>query len=488
MPEVAARPPMGGRQVTNRTLITAMMLVALGLVVPGCGGGGGGGGAAAPSGPSAAVPVDAGDEKKPVKPAPSPSPSPSPAPPPSPSPSPSPAPSPVAGWTPVELVLSDSSSKPSQAGASLTMDSSGRLAAIWNTDADHAQVYGRLVSSAGKANAAPFRIAAATTASPGLRPAATSHSAVGRFTALWTESTAQPRLLYRTFLLDPAATAPGAVISETVLAASDSTRSVRGSAAAMDARGTVLGAWAAAGAPNAVVSRPVASGNESAPGAPSDVAVDADPAAPAVGRDGAAAGNYAVAWLARSATGNAVQARVFRADGTPLSSVVAVTGVSLNVTGPVGLAMDQGSAFVVTWAQAGVVQARPFQWTGSTVAAGSAVPVSSSTRLGGFLPDATMQGPSVALAPTSGTAVVTWAADHPTTGSLDIFARRFRVSGGAAPTLTAVDAAEFVVPGTPAGMQYAPSAAIDASGNFAVSWVDDAGRLVARLLPNSFMP
>lgn len=475
MPEAAAWPTMGGRQLTNRTLVTALMWITMGLLVPGCGGGGGGG--AAPSAPAAAAPVDAGDERKPVKPSPSPSPSPSVA--------PSPSPSPVSGWTSTELLLSDSSSQPSQSGASLAMDSGGRLVALWNTDADHAQVYGRLVSSAGKPNAAPFRVAAATTASPALRPAATSHSSAGRFTALWTESTAQPRILYRSFLLDPAATSPGAVISETVLASSDSARSLGGSAAAMDARGTVLGAWDASGA---VTTRSVASGNETAASAAADVALDADTSTPALGRDGAASGNYALAWLTRSATGNAVHARVFRSDSTPLSPVVAVTGTSLNVGGPVGLAMDEGSAFVVTWTEAGVVRARPFQWTGSTVAVGPAVAVSASTRLGGFLPEPSMQGPSVALAPTSGTAVVTWAADHPSTGSLDVFARRFRVSGGAAPALTAVDAAEFLVPGVPTGMQYAPSAAVDASGNFAVSWVDDAGRLVARLLPNSFTP
>lgn len=467
--------------MSNRTLVMALMWITMGLLVPGCGGGGGG--SAAPSGPTAAAPVDAGDERKPVKPTPSPSPSPSVTP--SPSPSVTPSPSPVAGWTSTELVLSDSNSRPSQSGASLAMDSGGRLVALWNTDADHAQVYGRLVSSSGRPNAAPFRIAAATTASPALRPAATSHSSAGRFTALWTESSAQPRILYRSFLLDPAATSPGAVISETVLASSDSTRSLGGSAASMDARGTVLGAWSASGA---VSTRTVASGNEAAPGAPADVALGADPSAPAVGRDGAASGNYAVAWLSRSATGNAVQARVFRSDGTALSPALAVTGTSLHVTGPVGLAMDEGSTFVVTWAEAGVVRARPFQWTGSTVAAGSAVAVSASTRLGGFLPEPTMQGPSVALAPTNGTAVVTWAADHPTSGSLDVFARRFRVSGGAAPALTALDGAEFVVPTAPAGLQYAPCAAIDAAGNFAVAWVDDAGRLVARLLPNSFTP
>jgi hypothetical protein len=167
-------------------------------------------------------------------------------------------------------------------------------------------------------------------------------------------------------------------------------------------------------------------------------------------------GRFVVTYTPQDASGasKGVFARVFKADGTPLTDEFAVS--SVQGAGPPGVAIDAAGDFVITWQEgANVIAARQFTAAGQPV--GNEFVVYQST--GG-----SELSPSVGN-DASGNFVISWASsDIGTQGS--IAARRYTANG------TPLAAVFQVSPDDASGTSrfLTPRVAMNSTGVFAIAW------------------
>ena len=174
-------------------------------------------------------------------------------------------------------------------------------------------------------------------------------------------------------------------------------------------------------------------------------------------------GNYVVVWASnlQDGSGYGIYARRFSADGTPQGAEFRVnTTTADNQINP-GVAMDASGNFVVTWGSAlqddGVssgVYAQRYDSAG--VAQGPEFRI--NTTIAG-----SQSSPAIAMAP-GGAFVISWnSATQDPDGSAGIYAQRFASSG-------VPQGGEFRVNTYTPGFQQLSWVAMDAAGNFVVTW------------------
>ncbi|HEV2111406.1 MAG TPA: hypothetical protein VGT99_08635 [Gammaproteobacteria bacterium] len=189
---------------------------------------------------------------------------------------------------------------------------------------------------------------------------------------------------------------------------------------------------------------------------------------PAVAMD--AAGDFVVAWQSNNqagvTSGYDIYARQYNAGGTALhsSEFLVNTFTTGNQFIP-SVAMDAGGDFVVAWAslnQAGAtsgddIYARQYNAGGTAL--------QSNEFLVNTFTSGVQLNPSVAM-DAAGDFVVAWQSNNQASGTsgYDIYARQFTSAG------TAVQANEFLVNTFTTGGQQNSSVAMDAAGDFVVSW------------------
>jgi hypothetical protein len=186
--------------------------------------------------------------------------------------------------------------------------------------------------------------------------------------------------------------------------------------------------------------------------------------APRVAMD--AAGDFVVTWVAYDFSVPRVEARVFAANGTPLTDVFEVGPTNGNASPDV--AMDSAGDFVVAWENLTLVAPSPSfmmevdtqRYNLAGVAQGSMTTVAQSTFSGGA--QAFLDSPAVAMDAT-GNYVVTW--ESFTHGGL--FAQRFDNTGVA-------QGDTFYINQYGAAFQTNLSAAMDPAGDFVISWTSVA--------------
>ena len=202
---------------------------------------------------------------------------------------------------------------------------------------------------------------------------------------------------------------------------------------------------------------------------------------------GSANGSYVVTWESGTtdgtgfglASGN-VYARVFGADGSPLTGEIQVNAITTvqNAPSPKSappgfdptVAVDQAGNFVVAFKAQGTADsagifARRFQANGTPL--GNEFLVNTTTKN-------TQEDPAIAMAP-GGSFVVTWSHDNiikaPSFGNdglqQDIYAQRFAANG-------AKLGSQFLVHAKSSLPEYQSTVAVDANGNFAIGWGHDA--------------
>ena len=176
-------------------------------------------------------------------------------------------------------------------------------------------------------------------------------------------------------------------------------------------------------------------------------------------------GNFVVVWVSNLQDGAfyGIYAQRYSADGTALGPEFQVnTTTADNQLNP-AVAMDAAGNFVVTWASNlqdgsgyGVYAQR---YNAAGIAQGSEFLVNTTTTNG-------QSGPAIAMTPT-GAFVIAWtgSAQDPD-GSSGIFAQRFNASGVA-------QGGEFRVNTYTTDTQQLTSVAMDAAGNFVVTWASN---------------
>jgi hypothetical protein len=174
-------------------------------------------------------------------------------------------------------------------------------------------------------------------------------------------------------------------------------------------------------------------------------------------------GNFVVVWMSNNQDGSGwgVYARLYDNTGTPTSGEILVNSTTANNQRDPAVAMDATGNFVVAWNsfdqdQAGTngIYAQRFSSTGTP--AGTEFPVNSTAAGHQFSPSVAMDA--------NGNFVVAW-----TDGGLDgsangIFGRLYDNTG-------ATVVGEFLVNTNTGGDQTEASAAMDADGDFVVTWM-----------------
>ncbi len=179
-----------------------------------------------------------------------------------------------------------------------------------------------------------------------------------------------------------------------------------------------------------------------------------------------ASGNYVVVWSGHSAydSGYGIYAQRYNAAGEAQGGNVLVNTYTTGDQRFATVAMDATGDFVVTWSDYGSqdgslsgVYAQRFDSTG--VAQGSEFRVNMTTVGNQAYSSVAMED--------NGDFVVTWTAyNQDAPNSFGIFARRYDASGAALSD-------EFQVNSTGAGLQGYPVIAMDADGDFVISWISD---------------
>jgi hypothetical protein len=180
-------------------------------------------------------------------------------------------------------------------------------------------------------------------------------------------------------------------------------------------------------------------------------------------------GNYVVTWSAYGEDGDGwgVYARRFAADGTPRGREFRVNTTTRGDQEYSTVAMDPAGDFVITWSSLGGdwgVRARRYAADGRP-------------RGREFRVNTTTEGDqmySSAARDAAGDFVVTWSSND--VGRYQVFAQRYDSSGNAR-------GGEFQVSGATRGDQMYSSAAMDAAGDFVITWSSDAsgaGRIYAQ--------
>jgi len=180
---------------------------------------------------------------------------------------------------------------------------------------------------------------------------------------------------------------------------------------------------------------------------------------PAVGTD--ADGNYVVVWTSKGQDGNGkgVYARLYRADGTPLTGEFVVNTTTAGDQDAPAVAMNARGDFVISWASkdpsstAKDVYAQRFSPAGARVGGEFRV----NTTLGDV-----QDQPAVAIDP-AGAFVVSWKSAKQDGSGTGIYARRFDETGLPA-------GVEFIVNTSTTDIQDQPTAAMDGAGNLVIAW------------------
>jgi len=184
--------------------------------------------------------------------------------------------------------------------------------------------------------------------------------------------------------------------------------------------------------------------------------------APAVAVD--PAGNFVVVWAGQGAGDSyGVFAQRFAGTGAPLGSEFRVNSATTDQQYAPAVAAGAAGTFVVTWTTSGGYGGTPGDVFGQRYAGGA--PVGSEFRVNTYT-TGSQSRPAVAGEPGGGFVIVwTGQGQGDTTG---IFGQRFTSSGAAA-------GPEFRVNSDSTDLQFAPSVAADAGGNFVVAWTSSGG-------------
>jgi hypothetical protein len=172
-------------------------------------------------------------------------------------------------------------------------------------------------------------------------------------------------------------------------------------------------------------------------------------------------GNYVVVWAAQDQDGSGwnVYAQRYSATGTPLGGPVEVNTTTAGDQLYPSVAMNAGGAFVVTWSSNGQ--------DGSGWGVFAQRYNADGTAAGGeFQVNTTAQGDqmySAAAMDATGDFVITWSSSGQDGSGWGVFAQRYNADGTAA-------GGEFQVNATTAGDQMYSSVAMDAAGDFVITW------------------
>ena len=182
-----------------------------------------------------------------------------------------------------------------------------------------------------------------------------------------------------------------------------------------------------------------------------------------------AGGDFVIVWNSFGQDGDdfGIYAQRYNADG---SAAGGEFRVNIDTTGPQqapSIALDAGGNFVITWESALLtkinggdfdIYARRYNANGRP--AGVAFQVNTATA-------GTQSAPSVAL-DAEGDFVITWHSDVQDNGDFDIYARRYNADGSDAGA-----GIEDLVNTVTTGDQATPSIAMDADGDFVITWHSD---------------
>ncbi|HEY9642830.1 MAG TPA: cadherin domain-containing protein, partial [Coleofasciculaceae cyanobacterium] len=207
---------------------------------------------------------------------------------------------------------------------------------------------------------------------------------------------------------------------------------------------------------------------------PINTTIAGDQLTPAIAMD--AAGNFVVTWTSIPGDGRkaGVIARRFDKNGVALGGETVVNTYTFDDQQNSSIAMNATGDYIITWSSDG--QDGDVSWgvygqlynadgtkKGGEIAINARTPddISSPAILG------EQQSSSVAIAP-DGSFVVVWESNGQDGDKWGIYARRFNAAG-------VPQGNEVLVNTTTTRSQRNPSVAIDATGNFVVTWTSDAG-------------
>jgi len=176
-----------------------------------------------------------------------------------------------------------------------------------------------------------------------------------------------------------------------------------------------------------------------------------------------ASGSFVISWTGPSANGNDILAQRYNAAGVAQGGEFRVNSYTINAQQYSSVAMDDAGNFVVTWtsknqdANLGDVYAQRYNAAG--VAQGSEFRVNTEQFKDQTWSTVTMDA--------SANFVITWTSlgqDGDASGDGNIYAQRYNAGGVA-------QGGEFRINGTTAGDQSDARVAMDAAGNFTVTWM-----------------
>ncbi|HEU5283162.1 MAG TPA: DUF2341 domain-containing protein, partial [Burkholderiales bacterium] len=183
------------------------------------------------------------------------------------------------------------------------------------------------------------------------------------------------------------------------------------------------------------------------PDIPQSVAMDAN-------------GNYVVVWSGRGTSDNpGIFAQRYNASGVAQGAEFRVNTTIANTQSDASVAMDGNGNFVVAWTSNGQdgsgtgIYAQRYNAAG--VAQGAEFRVNSTTANAQIIPMVAMDA--------AGNFVIAWQSDLQDGGGAGVYAQRYSAAG-------VVQGGEFLVNITTAGNQYLDDIAMDAAGNFIVTY------------------
>lgn len=344
----------------------------------------------------------------------------------------------------------------SQFSPNVAMDADGNFVVTWQDDSDYG-VYIQRYSAIGMAIGADFRVGAYT-------PIVQSDSRVatdadGNFVVVWQRQLDVDdwSISARRFAAD------GTPLDDEFIVNTYTTGEHYYPHVAMDADGNFIVTWTSDsqdGSEEGVYARRYAAdgtalgdafrANSYTTGAQylSRVALDAD-------------GDFVVTWVSdgQDGSGYGIYAQRFAADGNPVGGEFRVNVYTLGRQGESLVAMDDDGDFVVAWQsfdQDGSgfeIYARRYSADGSPL--GGEFRVNTFTANGQFLASVVMDA--------DGDFVITWTSDGQDGDDDGIYARVYAADGTPRST-------EFRINTWTTGFQSAPSVALDSSGHFVVAW------------------
>ncbi|MBU1626830.1 hypothetical protein KKB18_05615 [bacterium] len=172
-----------------------------------------------------------------------------------------------------------------------------------------------------------------------------------------------------------------------------------------------------------------------------------------------ASGNFVIVWIGEDNENSSwgVYAQRYDSDGSNAGGEIRVNDVRETSVGEPSVAMDSAGDFVVVWPHPDGsyhgICAQRFDSYGNKVDV--AIPVNTYT-------DDTQERPSIAM-DTAGNFIITWDSIYQDGDSRGVYAQRFDIEGNRVGN-------EFLVNTTTDGGQWKSSVAMNASGNFIVTW------------------